>query len=306
LEKKINKIGLFLLKSLISFFLIYFVLKKAGIGNILLLIKNINFLYFFTSVGLYILTIYISTLRWHLLTGISSKHPIISIKKLFSLYMIGCFFNTMLPGVISGDTLRIYYLYKETGNSKVSFGSPFLDRYTGYAGMLFIGLIGFSFSYKFIKYTPIKWVIPSIVIAFIIGSFIVFSLKIGKKFSVLENFYDYIIEFFKMKYLILKSFSLSVLIQFIVIISVYVIAKGIKAEVSLLELFFFLPIIATITTIPISISGIGVRESAFMLLFGTVGIKPEVAATISFTWFLSYVIGSLPGAIFYLKWKSVN
>ena len=38
--------------------------------------------------------------------------------------------------------------------------------------------------------------------------------------------------------------------------------------------------------IPISISGFGVREGAFVLFFGLIGVKPEVAAAISLSWFI--------------------
>ena len=38
--------------------------------------------------------------------------------------------------------------------------------------------------------------------------------------------------------------------------------------------------------IPVSISGFGVREGAFVLLFGLIGVKPEAATAISLSWFV--------------------
>jgi uncharacterized membrane protein YbhN (UPF0104 family) len=55
--------------------------------------------------------------------------------------------------------------------------------------------------------------------------------------------------------------------------------------------------------IPISISGLGVREGAFVLFFGFIGVKPEAAAAISLSWFITASAGSLIGLIEYVKYK---
>ena len=50
----------------------------------------------------------LSTLRWKLLLPEKFKF-----RKLFSLYMMGSFFGTFLPGIIGGDAVRAYYLNKD-------------------------------------------------------------------------------------------------------------------------------------------------------------------------------------------------
>ena len=51
----------------------------------------------------------------------------------------------------------------------------------------------------------------------------------------------------------------------------------------------------------ISISGLGVRESAFVLLFRLTGVPAEASMSISFLWFLSIVAASLIGLVEYLR-----
>jgi len=63
------------------------------------------------------------------------------------------------------------------------------------------------------------------------------------------------------------------------------------------------PIAFILSVIPISISGFGVREAAFVILFGIVGIKQEMAITISFGWFLSVALTSLLGLYYYFQYK---
>jgi uncharacterized membrane protein YbhN (UPF0104 family) len=57
------------------------------------------------------------------------------------------------------------------------------------------------------------------------------------------------------------------------------------------------------TALPISISGIGIREGAFVLFFGLIGISPGVATAISLSWFLTVVAGNLLGFVEYVRYK---
>jgi len=92
-------------------------------------------------------------------------------------------------------------------------------------------------------------------------------------------------------------------VQVVIIFAVYVLSLGLKIDVPLLPLFIFVPIISTISSVPISISGLGVREASFVLLFGSLGINPAQATAVSFAYFLSVATGSLPGLIEYLRYK---
>ena len=53
--------------------------------------------------------------------------------------------------------------------------------------------------------------------------------------------------------------------------------------------------------LPISISGLGVRKSAFVLLFGLTGVPAKASMSISFLRFLSIVTASLIGLVEYLR-----
>ena len=82
---------------------------------------------FVAAILLYLLAQFTSTLRWKLLLP-----RMLGIRKLFSLYMIGSFFNTFLPGLIGGDAVKGFYLYKETGKGSLTLASIFMDRYIGF------------------------------------------------------------------------------------------------------------------------------------------------------------------------------
>ncbi len=278
--------------------LLYIVISKTGIDKVLSTLKGINIFSFFSAVCIYIFTLYISTIRWRLLL-----HRKFEVKRLFSLYFIGSFFNHLLPGIIGGDAVKAYYLYKDTGEGASAVASVFMDRYIGFAALMLIGVIAFPFGIGYFKGSYIEWILPLIVLLFLLGSFLIFGLRIGRRIKLLSGFYDYFALYRGKKRVIAKTILLSIAIQTIVIFAVYVLSRGLNVNVPLFPLFIFIPVIWTITTIPISISGIGIREASFVLLFGFLGVSPAQATAISFAWFLSLATGSLPGLVEYLRYK---
>ena len=293
-----NKIIILLIKILVSGGLLYAVISKTGIDKVLSTLKEINILSFVLAVLIYMFTIFISSIRWGLLL-----HEKFGMRKLVSLYFIGSFFNHLLPGLIGGDAVKAYYLYRDTGRGSSAVASVFMDRYVGFAGLMLVGLIAFPFGFGYFKGSYIEWVLPLIVLLFVAGSFLVFGLKIGRNFKHLSGFYEYFAVYRERKAVLMKTLLLSVAIQTVIIFAVYALGRGLGVKMPLLPLFIFIPVIWTIATIPISISGLGVREASFVLLFGFLGISPVQATAVSFAWFLSVATGSLPGLIEYLRYK---
>jgi glycosyltransferase 2 family protein len=298
LALKTNKIFLFILKISISSVLLYVVLSKTGLGSVLSILRNINPFYFITAVFLYILSQFISTLRWKLLL----PHTF-GIRNLFSLYMIGAFFNTLLPGIVGGDAVKGFYLYQATGKGSLIFASIFMERYLGFVVLITICVIAYPFGYHYLRGSQVEWLLPFVVISFIFASLLVFGLRLGKRIKLLSDFYEYFHAYRNQKDMIRKALFLSVLIQVLGISSVYVLATGIGQHIPFLACLIFVPLIVIFTMIPISISGLGVREGSFVLFFGFIGVKPEFAAAISFSWFIAMVMGNLVGLMEYLKYK---
>jgi len=285
-------------KVFVSGGLLYAVISKTGIDKVLSTLKGIYIPSFILAVLIYICAIFISTIRWRLLL-----HERFGLGKLFSLYVIGSFFNHLLPGMIGGDAVKAYYLYRDTGKGSSAVASVFIDRYIGFTALILVGLIAFPFGFRYFRGSYIEWVLPLIVLLFVAGSFFVFGLRIGRGIKLLSGFYDYFTLYKEKKAVIVKALMLSFIIQTIVIFAVYVLSLGLKVDVPLLPLFIFIPVISTIASLPISISGLGVREASFVLLFGFLGISPGEATAVSFAWFLSVATGSLPGLIEYLRYK---
>ncbi|MEK6672093.1 MAG: lysylphosphatidylglycerol synthase transmembrane domain-containing protein [Nitrospirota bacterium] len=297
--KKYKKLLLVLLKAAISGSLLYYVISKTGLGKIASTLGGINIGSFLVAVVLYLFAIYLSSIRWGLLMSDRPRK-----KQLFSLYLIGSFFNIFLPGTIGGDAVKAYYLYKERGNSSAVIASVFMDRYIGFAALAFIGIAAFPFGFSYFRGSFIEWILPLMVLSFISGSFIVFGLRLGQRIRFLSGLYEYFSLYMKKRTVLFKTFLLSLAVQTTGVLAVYTLSKGLNMQLPLLPLFIFIPVISAMTTIPISISGLGVREASFVLLFAYLGLSPSEATALSLSWFLSASTGSLAGLIEYIKYKN--
>ncbi|MEW6584787.1 MAG: lysylphosphatidylglycerol synthase transmembrane domain-containing protein [Nitrospirota bacterium] len=295
---KANKIAFLVLKVCVSLGLLYLVLSKTGLDRVVSIVGNISLPAFLAAIALYLFAQFLSTLRWKLFLPGE-----LSVGKLFSLYMIGSFFNTLLPGLIGGDAVKGYYLYRTTGEGGRAFASVFMDRYIGFVVLIAICAAAFPFGYSYFRGSGIVWILPATVLSFVASSLLIFGLRLGNRFTMIASFYSYFHSYWKQKGIMGKTMLLSVIVQLSGFLAVYVIALGIGQHIPFLALLVFLPLIVLFTMLPISISGIGVREGAFVLFFGLIGVKPEVATAISFSWFITISAAGLLGLVEYIRFK---
>jgi uncharacterized membrane protein YbhN (UPF0104 family) len=294
LARAANKAVVILLKLAVSSLALYIVFSKTDERQILSTLKGIGFFYFFSSVLLYITAQLVSSYRWRLL--LAEKF---TIRRLFSIYMIGAFFGSFMPGIIGGDAVRAYYLNKKAKKLSLTLASIFMDRYLGYVSLMLIGISAAPFALRYFGDSPYRWLMPFIFAAFVVGSILFFGLQIGRKFRGISEFYEYFTMLKAQKGTIIKAVFISFFVQFLNFGIVVILAAGMGEKIPLLLLFVFLPIVITITTIPISISGLGVREGAFVILLGLIGVRPEIATSLSLAYFFSVFAGSVPGIAFY-------
>ena len=294
-QKQLKNALIIALKITVSGLLLTFVLRRVGLQNILSHLKGMDLRFFVLSSLIYLVTIFLASLRW----GILLKHAQ-PWKKLFSLCLIGSFFNHFMPGAVGGDAVKAYYLYKETGQGGSSLGSVFLDRYIGYFALLSIGLISGFAGHEALKALGLHWLTPSLFILFLAGSLLFFGLRIGRRFKAVADFYEFFHDRLRDRRALVYAFLLSLVIQVLTIVEIYIISLGLDQHPSFTALFVFVPLIITVMAVPISISGLGLREGAFVVLFGLTGISAEASTSISFLWFLSVMAGSLVGLFEYL------
>lgn len=292
--KKILSFGL---KLLISGVLLYIFFSRVDIDAVIETLKQTKISFFIAGFFLYMLTLFVSTKRWSLFLPQGLKYF-----KLVSLYFIGSFFNTFLPGIVGGDAVKAFYLYRHIGIGKggLSLAAVFMDRYMGLTAMGGITLIAFIAGYAYIKDTEIVWFIPAFLVALSLASLILWKVKWGK-IKFLSAFYTPLMEYKAKREIIYKGLLLGFIVQCIGITSIYVFSHSIGLKVPIVYFFMFIPIINAAAAIPVSIAGLGIREAGFIILFTKVGLTSAEALSLSLLVFTSVCLTNLIGGVEYLR-----
>jgi len=99
---------------------------------------------------------------------------------------------------------------------------------------------------------------------------------------------------------VLKVIAWSVLFQLsIVFINYYLLHAMNIHSVSLWQCTLVVPLISAVSMIPVSINGLGIREGAYVVLFGPLGLSPGQAMTLSVLFFMIVTAVSLMGGLIF-------
>jgi hypothetical protein len=91
------------------------------------------------AVSLFLAGLGVSALRWReYLVALEIAMPF---PALYRLYFVGTFFNAFLPTGIGGDAYKAIRLGRARGRLTPAFASVFLDRFAGVVGLALIGLV---------------------------------------------------------------------------------------------------------------------------------------------------------------------
>ena len=301
-----------LFKIAVSFSLLFLLFRETDIDKFSLLLRSMDIRFLGTGILLYAGLQIIATYRWSLLLpkGVIS----VPFRRLVGLYYIGLFFNNLLPTAIGGDFVKAYYLYKDSGEGERALASIFMDRYSGFFSLVFISLLALLFGYSKLSSTIIPVLVLGFGLFFISVSLFIWIealhawllrrtgrigvLKINER---VDSLYNAFMIYKENPRVILKAFALSFLIQLIGIFVVFVISLGYSMTVPIGYFYLFVPLAITISMIPVSVAGIGLREGAFVFLFSRVGLDTTEALGLSLTWFLIIVLVGLYGGFEYTR-----
>jgi hypothetical protein len=100
------------------------------------------------------------------------------------------------------------------------------------------------------------------------------------------------------------AFSLAIVVHMLVFSTFYFSARAFTDGLGLGEIYSVMPIVNTITSLPISFQGVGVREGLFgQLLGGLYGVPGGIATLISMGGYLITVMWSLAGGVVFILYR---
>lgn len=257
------------------------------------------------AAGLTLAGIVLSALRWQtVLTVLGEKSRL---GRLLSHYLAGQFVANVLPTTIGGDVLRVSRHARDSGHAPNSFASVVLERLTGWLVLPVITFVGFLLNPPLQELGKATQVAFSLAVSTLVLLTLVLLAVAATRYGDIDHEKGW------KRFLAAVSLGIGQLrrnpgqaaiviavgfLYQLVLVGAAVMAAhalGI-AEAGPTALLAFFPAVAIAQVLPISISGLGVREGLFALFLHPLGVPTQEAVALGLLLYLLNLVVSLLGA----------
>ncbi|MFH1574508.1 MAG: lysylphosphatidylglycerol synthase transmembrane domain-containing protein, partial [Acidobacteriota bacterium] len=275
-----------IIKTIVTAVLFYLLFRKVDFQQFAAILQNARFDILLPSLAVLWLGHYICIYRWRML--MRPLMPVFSLARLFGIYCIGLFFNLAFPTAVGGDVVKMYYAGKPSRMYAESFAATFLDRDSGMLAMMIIACAGILIHPVEIPGLPVAVIVWLTLALFVFANAVIFMpslhyplsrllrriglARIASKVDAISNAFQVM---GRHPAPLLGSLLISTVNQLLVITFVWILGAGLRLDIPFVYYLVFIPVTTLISMIPISLNGMGLREYAFLSLFGAIGVAPE-------------------------------
>lgn len=252
-----------------------------------------------------LLQIPIGGFRWvAVIRAIRASFGVVEAAKIF---WIGSFFNLALPSAVGGDAVRMWKSRRAGLPLAAAVNSVMLERVATVFGLVVLVAATQPLLQARFQDLPGSWVFPVLSVLGVVGILVLTVLdrlpatlhrwRVVRGLAILAH--DARQTFLRpgnaartLGWCVAGHLNLSVV--------VYLLAQGLDLPVTMVDCLVLVPPVILITTLPISIAGWGVRETAMVTAFGFIGVPEHSSLAMSILFGLIIVVTGLPGGLIWL------
>ncbi|RCH56702.1 UPF0104 family protein [Mucilaginibacter hurinus] len=279
-RQKIWDAAKLVLKITVTSALLYYVFSKVPISDVKDRLLKANYWWMTVALVCFFASTMVSS--WRLLSFFRSIDLNLSRRFNFRLYLLGLFYNFLLPGGIGGDGYKIWLLNKRYKlPAKQVFWAILFDRLSGLwaIGFIICALI------IFIPQIDVHLAIPGAI--FIVGSIIYY-------FVAYKFFKEYTRFFF-------QAHAKAVLVQGMQVLTIIFVLFGQNFEGKFAPYLLSFLASALAAVVPITIGGAGARETIFTQLSGVFNMDVGLAVFLSISFYLISLLVALTGIYYVIR-----
>ena len=260
---------------------------------------------------------FIAATRWNILLAQQGIRA--SMRDVFALSMIGAFFNSAIPGTVSGDIVKAYYIsVRCPENRSQAVTTILLDRIAGLTSLLLLAAVAGIWNFASIAQhgtvTVLYWTVVLAALtavtlplaAMMSGRMITIADTLAQRFPVSNPVVQAVratATFYRNPRTLALALATSLVAQIGTCFAFYVLGVSIGAQsIELSRLMFIVPLGLTTMALPIAPVGLGVGQVAFHFLFSELlpGMGPTGASMVTI-YQAVYIFVSLTGMVFYFR-----
>jgi len=267
------------------------------------------------------LTLVLGVIRWRLVLRVLGLD--LSLGRAAEISVVAHFFNSFLLGATGGDLLKAYYAARETHHKKTeAVVTVVVDRLLGLFAMLVFGCLMMLPNLSLLHAHPRLAALAGFILLMTAGCGLAIVLffwggvsrfwprsrawfrKLPKG-ELLEQCVDACREFGRAGAFLWKAMGISMLLNLVCVLQFLVLANGLKLNLSPLALFVIVPMIICVSALPVTPSGLGVRENLYVLMLTApeINVAATQALSLSLLAYAGSLFWSLIGGVVYASLK---
>ncbi len=282
-------------------------LREVGSADVVEVLRDADPGYLGSTCLLFLLGIVVRAFRWRaLLHGLGVTPPL---KVLLKLYLVGNFFNTVLPSGFGGDVVRVVELAQQEHRS-AAIGTVIVDRLTGILSLMALGLLVLPFTQGLAPW--LVWMFVVVAVGGLLGGALLLEGRLLRRMTArlpqalslagqgkLADIYAAVSGAGARA--IWQALALSTLFNLVNIAVYWFCGLAVGIDVPLGFYFVFVPLLSLALLAPISVGGLGARDWVAQPLFGSVGVPNAVAAGMTRAVYAVTLAVDLIGLAIYLR-----
>ncbi len=280
--------------------------------------RRVNPAWFALAVGCMGVVCGLGIFRWRMILRVQGLE--LRFWRACSIFFVGMFFNAFLLGSTGGDVIKAWYVAHETHHKKAeAVATVVVDRLIGLLALFVLTLIMMAIYHHRVFDDPKLITFSIVTLAFVLSCVAITVLGFWRgfadkvpglrgwltrlpKYDTLKRMIEAYRQYTSHPKVLLVTALQSFAVHLCAMLSIWCVGQGlgIVTDNGLIDYLLYLPIINSVTAIPISISGFGVREGMYVKMFEEVGVAGSAALALSLLGYLAGLFWSLVGAAFYL------
>jgi uncharacterized protein (TIRG00374 family) len=305
------RVPLILLKIGLSIALFSYVAAKVSPGSVWTLLRDAHPRLLLLAALIFLVSNLVGSWLWARL--LRAQGVPIPYRKAASYYFVGLFFNNFLPSNIGGDIARITDAAKHAPHVSPVFSATLMDRLIGVLSIAFLALIA---SAAVLDRLHLYAIYGTMLVIFLLAVGLLAAvfhrgilMAVERPFrwigarrieAGIARLMDDLHGYRTQGATLVVVFLASTVVQVSRILVHYVVGLSLGVRVSVSYYFLFVPVLAALISLPISLNGIGVREGAAVVLFQMAGMTRQASFAIPFVAYVLSVLISLLGGLIFL------